>query len=456
MVSTFTGKDPVPVVGPALPFGGGELRIAPDDGNGTFSAEIIQSGEQTYEINEGVVIEATGTTTGTLEVNGEGTGETTVVSDVVGGGVGPIEGVAEGFGVSAVEGVAEVVIEGEATGEGIVNTDVTGEASGELTVNVEKGEFSGSIAIAELKSSISAVNITYPFKLTELNNAYVPNNSRYSKAAKEVSEASAKLLNYVEEKLKDGVVYESGNADYAEWIPKKNENEMFLPGDIVSVNKGKVSKNTNENGNSKMLIISSLPMMLGNKPQNDQNNYEMVAFMGQVPVKMRGNVFAGDYIIPSGFNDGSGIAISDYDIKPEQYSQIVGVAWSSSINQEISFVKASVGLNSNDVAKLAMIHNRKIKLLEKKVTNLNNRLVKLEEEKNIRRSLEFEMINIDEKNIINEKDSFGWKEFDLILSYLKLMENKNMIRDDIKPLTNLLLTDQNFTKRFFDYIKNNE
>jgi len=221
MVSTFTGKDPVPVVGPALPFGGGELRIAPDDGNGTFSAEIIQSGEQTYEINEGVVIEATGTTTGTLEVNGEGTGETTVVSDVVGGGVGPIEGVAEGFGVSAVEGVAEVVIEGEATGEGIVNTDVTGEASGELTVNVEKGEFSGSIAIAELKSSISAVNITYPFKLTELNNAYVPNNSRYSKAAKEVSEASAKLLNYVEEKLKDGVVYESGNADYAEWIPKK-------------------------------------------------------------------------------------------------------------------------------------------------------------------------------------------------------------------------------------------
>ena len=95
---------------PKLPFGGGELRIAPDDGNGTFSAEIIQSGEQTFEISEGVVIEASGTTEGTLEVNGEGTGETTVVSDVVGGGVGPLEGVAEGFGVSVVKELLKLLL----------------------------------------------------------------------------------------------------------------------------------------------------------------------------------------------------------------------------------------------------------------------------------------------------------------------------------------------------------
>ncbi len=84
-------------------------------------------------------------------------------------------------------------------------------------------------------------------------------------------------------------------------------------------------------------------------------------------------------IIPSGKNDGTGVAVSPKDIKPEQYRQIVGVAWSDAlISGGISTVNMAIGLNANDVANLAVEQEKKITALENRFSSLEDRLAALE------------------------------------------------------------------------------
>ena len=120
-----------------------------------------------------------------------------------------------------------------------------------------------------------------------------------------------------------------------------------------------MSKNTDHA--EQYLVISTKPAILGNMPMDGREDlYEKVAFMGQIPVKIRGKVLTGDYILPSGLNDGTGIAVSPKYISAEQYSKIVGIAWSASAGTDkISLVNMAIGLNANDVARLAVQQERK-------------------------------------------------------------------------------------------------
>ena len=151
--------------------------------------------------------------------------------------------------------------------------------------------------------------------------------------------------------LKDnvGVTFVSGSGDYAEWLEKDKLNETFSFGDIVGVEGGKISKKTNNPSN--YMVISKSPIVLGNMPlQGKEANYEKVAFMGQVPVKVRGKVDIGDYIIASNSNDGIGIAVNPKAITINQLERIVGVAWSESLsNSSVSLINCAVGINTNDV-----------------------------------------------------------------------------------------------------------
>ncbi len=170
-----------------------------------------------------------------------------------------------------------------------------------------------------------------------------------------------------------GVSYQSGSADYAEWLERINPNEIILPGEIVGVTSGKISKHTLNA--RQYMVISTKPAVLGNMPDVEKEAlYEKVAFMGQIPVKVRGTVFSGDYIIPSGLNDGTGIAISPNKIQPKQYRLIVGVSWSEVlIDKGISLINMAIGLNSNDVADLAVKQEEKIKSLEDRLNRLESR-----------------------------------------------------------------------------------
>ena len=147
-----------------------------------------------------------------------------------------------------------------------------------------------------------------------------------------------------------GIAYESGSGDYAEWLKKMNPEEIFSPGDIVGVFGGEISKSTE--GAHHYMVISKSPIVLGNMPPNGQESaYEKVAFMGQVPVKLRGEVRKGDYILCSHLNDGIGRAVSPENMKLSDFNQIVGVAWSASLAKEgFSIVNVAVGINSNDMS----------------------------------------------------------------------------------------------------------
>ena len=198
-------------------------------------------------------------------------------------------------------------------------------------------------------------------------------------AAADLALATANLIQY-EIFLSQyiGVTYSSGSADYAEWLERAYPEEKIYPGDIVAVNGGKITKYTEKA--QQLMAISTNPAILGNVPTDGNvSNLEKVAFMGQIPVKVRGIVLTGDYILTSGLHDGTGIAVSPNEITAKQYSKIVGVAWSNSFLKEgVSFINMAIGLNANDISVLVAKQQKKIKELENIANSYEERLLALE------------------------------------------------------------------------------
>jgi hypothetical protein len=154
---------------------------------------------------------------------------------------------------------------------------------------------------------------------------------------------------FLNNKLKfRGVSYASGAGDYAEYLRRLDPNETMVYGEIVGLSGGKISKNTEDA--QRMMVISYKPAVLGALPQEHEEQYfEKVAFMGQVPVRVMGKVNIGDYIVPSGNNDGLGRAVSPEKLTAKDIKNIVGVAWDSS-DESFSYklINTAVGLNTND------------------------------------------------------------------------------------------------------------
>jgi hypothetical protein len=173
-----------------------------------------------------------------------------------------------------------------------------------------------------------------------------------------------------------GVTYESGAGDYAEWLLKEDLQGVYLPGYIVGLKNGKISKNTSSD--TKLMVISQKPIVLGNQPEKDlESRYEKVAFMGQVPVQVQGKVQVGDYILPSGNHDGLGIGVHPSLVSPEDYSRIVGVAWTASANDIYNLINVAVGLNGSDISKVVLDQNNKIEELMARFKQRNEVLARL-------------------------------------------------------------------------------
>lgn len=173
-----------------------------------------------------------------------------------------------------------------------------------------------------------------------------------------------------------GVTYQSGSADYAEWLPKADPAQKLLPGYIVGIKNGLISLNAI--GTDKLFVVSTKPLVLGNMPlQGKESTYEKVAFMGQVPVHILGKVNVGDYILPSGNNDGFGKAVSPAKMQPEDYVNIVGMAWSASTNDTYNEINVAIGLNAGDISKVVVQQHTEIEALKNKINETNNILAKL-------------------------------------------------------------------------------
>jgi hypothetical protein len=176
--------------------------------------------------------------------------------------------------------------------------------------------------------------------------------------------------------IKFGVAYSSSGADYAEWLPKANLLDEFYPGDIVGVKGGFISSSVD--GADQILVVSKLPVVLGNTPPaGKENDYEKLAFMGQVPVKVLGKVKLGDYIIATGNNTGFGIAMDSTNMTVENFQRMVGVAWSSSDNDGFNVINVAVNFNSNATRKLISKRQAEIVSLEEEINRLKAKINKM-------------------------------------------------------------------------------
>ena len=171
-----------------------------------------------------------------------------------------------------------------------------------------------------------------------------------------------------------GVTYQSGAGDYAEWLPKQNIGERMIPGYVVGVKNGYISLDTKNA--DKILAISTNPIVLGNSPTEDrEDDFEKAAFMGQVPVRVLGKVNTGDYIVPSGNNDGYAKAIASALMTAEDYGRIVGVAWTKSEgNSPVSLINVAMGLNDGDINKVVVKQQNEINDLKAKLAAIDEKL----------------------------------------------------------------------------------
>lgn len=167
-------------------------------------------------------------------------------------------------------------------------------------------------------------------------------------------------ITYVLKKSEEvGVAYATGGADYAEWLERKVGEPKLRPGQIVGVKGGKISLNTNDADHYR--VISWKPGVVGNLPKPGlMPKSEKVAFMGQAKVNVVGPVEPGDYIIPSGNNDGFGIAVAPNKMKIGDYIRIVGVAWEAGTSTTTNCINVAIGIGSNELS-------QQIELLEQKV-----------------------------------------------------------------------------------------
>lgn len=261
---------------------------------------------------------------------------------------------------------------------------VVGRIEGETWENKQQSRdyiYDTTIYAAELAlAGVNVVSAAIPIVVAGVGASAGPCGGCIAIAAAELAMVTANLVTYNTFAQEDiGVTYQSGSGDYAEWLERLNSNETILAGDIVGVYNGKISKYISEDV-QRILVISTSPAVLGNMPlEENKEFYERVAFLGQVPVKVKGDVFAGDYILPSGENNGVGIGVAKSDLKAKDYKKIVGVAWTSSLENTYGYVKMAIGLNANDMADLVDLQQKKIQSIEKRLATLEAILI---EEKN--------------------------------------------------------------------------
>ena len=93
-----------------------------------------------------------------------------------------------------------------------------------------------------------------------------------------------------------------------------------------------------------MTRVSSVAVAVAaGAPDEDQREgYAMVALAGVTPVRVRGPVQPGDLIVPSGKQDGAGVAVHPMEASPLVAIQAVGQAWQATGDGE-GMVQVGVG-----------------------------------------------------------------------------------------------------------------
>jgi hypothetical protein len=117
------------------------------------------------------------------------------------------------------------------------------------------------------------------------------------------------------------------------------------------------------------MVVSDRSAVAGNSPApggdpGDRANHETVAFVGQVPTKVRGRVESGDLVVPSGDADGTARAVEPDGLTPGE-APLVGRAWETDPGEGVSEVTVAVGVDDPTLVGERVADNReRIRALE--------------------------------------------------------------------------------------------
>lgn len=167
-----------------------------------------------------------------------------------------------------------------------------------------------------------------------------------------------------------GVTYMTTGGDLAEYFAKRTPDDVLDPGDVVGISEGGVSCSTGDS--DQVLVVATAPGFVGNAPPADSAaDYALVTLLGQTPVKVRGPVRAGDYIVASGHDDGTGIAMSPERLTAAQHGAVVGRACESISGEGVNLVTLLVGLPQGKLADIVLrAQAARIEALEQRLASL--------------------------------------------------------------------------------------
>lgn len=149
--------------------------------------------------------------------------------------------------------------------------------------------------------------------------------------------------------LNNGITINSSGADFAESLALADDSERVEPGDVVGIVDGLVTRKTG--GAHHVAVVSTHPVVLGNAPAPErQHLHARIAFLGQVPVKVRGPVRAGMFLVPSGGDDGVAVAVGEDALDADTAAKVVARAWQSDAGRGVRTVRAVVGLGASEAA----------------------------------------------------------------------------------------------------------
>jgi hypothetical protein len=155
--------------------------------------------------------------------------------------------------------------------------------------------------------------------------------------------AGAAAIASVEGDGSGGVSFSSSSADFAEYLPRLDPAERLEPGDVVGIVAGKVTLATT--GAHHVRVVSRNPIIAANAPPpGKREGYAAVAFLGQVSVKVRGPVEAGDLLIPSQAEDGTAVGLRRAVASRKQVASAIGTAWESSDRAGVTLIKTALGI----------------------------------------------------------------------------------------------------------------
>jgi hypothetical protein len=173
--------------------------------------------------------------------------------------------------------------------------------------------------------------------------------------------------------------YITSGADFAETLPFADDLQSPEIAEIVPVHHGEIG---NWDKADHFMVVSGEAGFLGNNASDiagkDPRNGN-IAFIGQLPVVVHGAVEAGDYVLASEANDGTGIAKRADQISVAEMHRVVGRAWESNSEEQLKEVNTAVGLDQTSlvVPALARIEERSERL-ERENAELKARLARLE------------------------------------------------------------------------------